>query len=268
MRKKVFWTIGMVSILLILGCASRTDVKQFKDDMLYVRLRLDGIQSENQKILALMQDLNTTIATLQEDSRRTKADLIAEMTTLRERTTYLQNLLDDTGDRMSRLLHSVQDKTVTTQTPPSSAEFEPTTADSLLFLTDSTSTPIGDNLNAKELYDAAYLDLSKGDYDLALQGFREYLRAFPQSEYSDNAQYWIGEIYYAKGEFERSFNEFDIIGKQFPDGDKVPAALLKMGYCLINLDDDRSARQYLNQVVERFPDSAEAGLARSRLEEM
>ncbi len=262
MRKRVICVTVFMTLILIVGCASRTDVKQFKDDMLYVRLRLDSVQSENKKILALLQDLNQTIVTLQEDSRRTKADLIAEMSTLRERTTYLQNLLDDTGDRMSRLFHSVQDKTVP-NTPP-----EPMTADSLLFMTDSTASPSGDALNAKELYDAAYMDLSKGDYDLALQGFREYLRAFLQSEYSDNAQYWIGEIYYAQGEFERSFNEFDIIGKQFPEGDKVPAALLKMGYCLINLDDERGARQYLNRVVERFPDSAEAGLARSRLEEM
>ncbi len=245
----------------LLGCASRKDIVQFKDDLLYMRLKMDALQSENEKVKVLLQDINDAIVNLQDESHRTRADLISEMSSLKDRTEFLQSLLDDTGDRMSKLMHSVEDRT--TRVPGIELPI-----DSLSPYPDSTRTMIDPDLNPKQLYDAAYLDLSRGDYDLALQEFREYLRIFPETEYADNAQYWIGEIYYARGNYERSFNEFNKVDSEHTQGDKVAASLLKMGYCLINLKDSSGARQYLNRVIERFPNSPEAGLARNRLQEI
>jgi len=247
--------------LFLYGCASRKDIAQFKDDMVYIRMRLDALQSENQKMKTMIEDVNKSIVDLTEGSYRTKADLIAEMSSLKDRTQFLQSLLDDTGDRMSKLLHSVEKKA-------SSIPVTVSSPDTLSQNADSTQTKSVADLDPKELYDAAYLDLSRSDYDLALQGFQEYLRTFPNSEYADNAQYWIGEIYYVKGSYERSFNEFSKVNIDYPEGDKVPASLLKMGYCLINLDDKAGARRYLNMVLQNYPNSPEADLARRRIEEL
>ena len=254
--------VSGLACIMVFQCASRKDMTQLKDDVLYVRLRLDALQSENAKIMELLRDLDKSVMDLEESTHRTKADLIAEMSSMREQTQFLQSLLDDTGDRMSRLLHTVQDRKPPPPPISDSAEIEQ------FISADSSKTSTEDDVDPKALYDTAYLDLSRGNYDLALRGFLEYLKVFPSTEYSDNAQYWIGEIYYAKKEFERAFNEFNIVNTEFPRGDKVSAALLKMGYCLINLNDNSGARQYLNEVVDRFPNSAEAGLARSRLGEM
>lgn len=255
--------IGICALLCLffVECASRTDMAQVKNEMMLVRLRLDALKSENEKIMELLHDLNKSLVDLQEVSHRTKADLISEMASLRDQTQYLQSLLDDTGDRMSKLLHTVEDKASRIPEPESSEETLNQSADSSRVITEV-------DLNPKELYDAAYLDLSRSNYDLALRGFLEYLRVFPAGEYADNAQYWIGEIYYARGDFERAFDELEKIITNYGQGDKVAAALLKMGYCQINLDDKEGARQYLDAVIQRFPNSAEADLARSRLEEL
>lgn len=262
MKKNVI--LGLICILaclFLVECASRKDMSQVKDDLLYVRLRLDALQSENKKMMELLRDVNKSLTDLQEESNRTKADLIAEMSSLRNQAQFLQGLLDDTGDRMSKLLHTVEDKSSSRTTPDSSRT-------TVLPENDSTQVAISDDTDPKALYDAAYMDLSRNDFDLALRGFREYLNVFPNSEYSDNAQYWIGEIYYARKEFERAFNEFNKVDSEYPQGDKMPAALLKMGYCLINLNDKAGARRYLDTVIQRYPNSAEAGLARSRLGEL
>jgi tol-pal system protein YbgF len=119
--------------------------------------------------------------------------------------------------------------------------------------------------DTKRLYDQAYKDLTRGNYSLALLGFREYLRRSPASDLADNAQYWTGECYYAQRDYDPAIQEFLRVQKDYPQGDKVPAALLKTGFSFLQLEDRASARRYLNQVVEQFPNSEEAVSARNKL---
>lgn len=253
--------------MIFLSCASRKEIKQFQDDMLVIRLRLDALQSENRKIMQLLQDLNTSIVELQKENNRTKADLISEMSSLKDQTQFLQSLLDDTGNRMSKLIHRVEDRVPSQPLPPDTTDTAATALDNLLNPDAAIVSPEAD-LDPKALYDATYLDLSRGDYDLALQGFMEYLRIFPNSDYADNAQYWIGEIYYAKEDFQAAYYQFENVTLNYPQGDKVSSALLKMGYCLIRMGEKEEARTMLNRVIEQFPNTAEARLARTRLEEL
>jgi tol-pal system protein YbgF len=119
--------------------------------------------------------------------------------------------------------------------------------------------------DAKRLYDQAYKDLTRGNYSLAIIGFRDFLRRSPASDLGDNAQYWIGECFYAQRDYNPAVVEFLKVPADYPQGDKVAAALLKTGYSFLQLDDRASARRYLNQVVEQFPNSEEAVSARNKL---
>lgn len=135
-------------------------------------------------------------------------------------------------------------------------------------VSDETSPAAGGEFSetdAKRLYDQAYKDLTRGNYSLALLGFREYQRRSPASDLADNAQYWIGECYYAQRDYDPAIQEFLKVPTDYPQGDKVPAALLKTGYSFLQLEDRASARRYLNQVVEQFPNSEEAVSARNKL---
>src|SRR6185295_20129728 len=57
--------------------------------------------------------------------------------------------------------------------------------------------PARGGASAEESYQAAYLDFSKGLYPLAVSGFRDFLRRFPDSPLADSSQYWIGEAYFS-----------------------------------------------------------------------
>lgn len=129
----------------------------------------------------------------------------------------------------------------------------------------SPAPPLDEEAEIKRVYDQAYLDLSRGNYSLAVLGFREFLRRSPSSELGDNAQYWIGECFYAQRDFTTAVQEFTKVEEQYPTGDKLPAALLKIGYSYLQLEDRASARRYLNQVMEQFPNSDEANLAKNKL---
>jgi len=101
-----------------------------------------------------------------------------------------------------------------------------------------------------------------------LQEFLEYLDKFPNNELSGNAQYWIGEIYYAQGEFNTAIEEFRKVITNYPQSKKAVAALLKMGYCSMKLDDLVNARIYFLNVTQQYPNSEEACLAKLRLDEL
>jgi tol-pal system protein YbgF len=121
--------------------------------------------------------------------------------------------------------------------------------------------------NPDQLFAAAYGDYSRGNYDLAISEFRQYVETYPTSEMADNAQYWIGEALFAKRQYNESIAEFDKVGALFPKGDKVPAARFKKGKALTELGQTDAARAEFTALIRLYPRSNEAALARQELGE-
>ncbi len=117
----------------------------------------------------------------------------------------------------------------------------------------------------KRDYDAAFRVLEQKDYKLAIGRFREFLKKHPKSRLANNAQYWIGESYYALRHYDQAILEFDEVRRIDPQGDKVPAALLKQGFAFAEIGERVNARLILQEVVERYPQSPEAAKAKERL---
>jgi tol-pal system protein YbgF len=105
-----------------------------------------------------------------------------------------------------------------------------------------------------------------GKYDEGVTALRAFIRQHPRHDYADNAQYWIGEAFYARKDYQTSLTEFRNVIETFPRGNKVPDALLKVGYCYQSLGQKDKARAVLEQVVNLYPKSEPAALAAKRLE--
>jgi tol-pal system protein YbgF len=116
-----------------------------------------------------------------------------------------------------------------------------------------------------QLYDQATQDLTQGRYALALGNYREYLKRFPDAELADNAQYGVGECFFAQAAFDSALVEYSRVGARWPTGDRAPAALYKTGLCQDRLGRGADARKTFENLVKRFPQSGEAQLARDRL---
>ncbi len=116
-----------------------------------------------------------------------------------------------------------------------------------------------------ELYRTAYEDYMRGNYDLAAQGFAEYLRRFPDTELSDNALYWIGECHAAQNEIDEAQAAFSRVLEEYPTSDKAAAAQLKKGLLYLEQGDNGQGVVHLQYVVYEHPGTKEADLARERL---
>jgi len=134
-------------------------------------------------------------------------------------------------------------------------------------------------LQPQDIYQAAYIDFSKGSYSLAIAGFREFLRRYPDHELAGSAQYWIGEAYLALARgftdasqsdkasesLEQAVQEFKKVQANYPRADKVPTALYKEALALIDLKQPALAQTRLQYLVDNFPRAEETSLARERL---
>jgi tol-pal system protein YbgF len=118
------------------------------------------------------------------------------------------------------------------------------------------------------VYDTAYVLFHEQSYRQAETAFQEFVKRYPNSELTDNAQFWIGECRYALGDFTGALQAFSATVANFPEGNKVPDALLKAGKCLEALNRSDQARQTYLEVQRRFPDTAIALAAKERLAEI
>jgi tol-pal system protein YbgF len=117
----------------------------------------------------------------------------------------------------------------------------------------------------RELYSQAYADFARGNYDLAIQGFTEYMKNYPDTDFTDNAQYWIGECYYGKKEYEQAIDAWNTLFRDFESSDKVPDGRVKKGMALERLGRRSQALVEYRYVLDRYPDSPAARIARERL---
>ncbi|MBI4161682.1 MAG: tol-pal system protein YbgF [Acidobacteria bacterium] len=123
-------------------------------------------------------------------------------------------------------------------------------------------------VSPEALYQNAYADYSKGNYPLAVLGFEEYVRRFPDSELADNAQYWVGESYFSSGDFESAIRAFDDLLTRYPKGDQIASARLKKG--LSYLEENRTPQGVLElqALVETYPHTDEARQAKDHLKRL
>ncbi|HVO11999.1 MAG TPA: tol-pal system protein YbgF [Vicinamibacteria bacterium] len=127
------------------------------------------------------------------------------------------------------------------------------------------TTPVGPPPAPRELYSQAYADYARGNYDLAIQGFQEYIRNYPNTDFTDNAQYWIGESLYGKKMYAEAIEAWNALFRDYPSSDKLPDARVKKGMALERLGRRSQALVEYRYVIDRFPNTQAARIAREHL---
>jgi tol-pal system protein YbgF len=216
--------------------------------------------------------LNTNVSQQTEQLLKSNADTGIKLGELTAKMEQLESKLEDTNRRLAQLSQQIAenqgDLARLRAAPPGSAPLQtPPLAQSGVDAT-VVRAPAGAHTSPTELYDTAYADYTKGRYPLAIQGFQDYLAAYPNTDLSDNAQYWIAECLYSQKKHKEAIAAFDKLLKQWPQSDKAAAALLKKGYALIEVGQKAEGVVQLQYVMHEFPSAEESRLARARLRSM
>jgi len=120
----------------------------------------------------------------------------------------------------------------------------------------------------KNAYITAYLVLKSGHYSRANKAFKKFLISFPESKYTVQANYWLGESYYAQDEFEKALDAFNEASNASPSGPKGATALLRLGHIYKKLERIGDAKSAFQRLIKTRPESPEAESARKILRQL
>jgi tol-pal system protein YbgF len=250
--------------LVAVGCVSSGDITLLHREITDVSRQVEnlGRQSSGKEDL---QAMSRKLADQNAQVLKSNADIQVELQQLRDQIQALQANLDATNQRLESLsaeLAATRDRLSALPTMPTAGASGPTspTAPSAAGATAPAAT-----LEPAQLYNSAYTDYLRGNFDLAIQGFKEYANRYPETDLADNALYWIGECYYSKKSFKEAIDAFTQLLNTYKTSDKAAGALLKKGLAYLELGDRSQAVINLQYVLYEHPGTKEADLARSRL---
>ncbi len=191
-----------------------------------------------------------------QDMAKLRADVLTEAEGQQARLDQIDAQLADLGDRLDRISRRVG---------AGRGDITPTAADSTPRPDSGLRSVDTVGVAEDQLYNTAYLDFTRGKYDVAISEFRQYLGSFSQTDNADNAQYWIGECFYSLGKLDSAEVGFRQVVMAYPRGNKVPAAEYKLGLVFLAQDRKPEAKNQFRKVVREYPGSNEAKLAQDRL---
>lgn len=270
--------LSIAAILLLLApvaaCTSSEDTALLSREITDVQRSVDRLQTE----VIDKSDLQAMQQSMQEmtnKNMRSNADLAQKVEELQEQIEALYASLEVTTRRLQTISQELamarSQAGGEVMLPPviavSSAGGGGATPDGKAAARGGTAAA-GGATSPDDLYRSAYEDYMRGNYDLAADGFAEYLRRWPDTELADNALYWIGECYDAEDKPEEAIATFTKVLEEYPTSDKAAAAQLKKGLIYLKMGDQGQGVVNLQYVVYEHPGTREADLAREQLQSL
>ena len=269
--KKWIVPLAVVCIVWLGGCATSDNLRKTQRD---TDSRMSSQRGDVEKLQARFDQYEKNYTETTRAIRENQANLNADLGTVRDevrtlrgqmeemkkestamgRSQNMTNRLDDLDSRIGNIENSMG----VGKKEPSGKRSEATGRE--------PSAEV--KTDPKTAYIACYKLFQDGQYAKAREEFQKFLKQYPKTTYSDNAQFWIGETWYVEEKYEKAIVEYEKAIQGFPTGDKVPDALLKQGMSFQKLGDKASAKIVYQQIIKKYPQTNQAKTARAKLSEL
>jgi TolA-binding protein len=277
-------------VLLVAGCAPEA-APLLREDLATLRTELrrveQGLHRSQADLATELRDADRQTARALSDVQKSLSRLTSRLDELARDAGQAQSRLDELRRRVDGLAAQtdasaslpVSAGTALAQAAPSRPSGPGSDAESRTTGPPRTGRPPSPGSAATDLYQTAYIDYTRGNYNLAIAAFREFIRLYPSIPLAEKAQYWIGESHFsaarghqtrgererARREFERAIQEFERLLVAHPQGDRVPAALYKQGLALLEVGQPGLAEARLQLLADQYPGHEEGAKALDEL---
>ncbi len=289
--KKVLFLAAVAALVGVLLWSSPAVAQKQRDILIQVQRDVTTLQQQlrdlqqsvdrNSAVLKTLIEqavdavnhMGTVIDGLEQSVQQAQARTNTRVDSLVVQVQSLRDTVDEVGARLGRIsqqlaetqgvMRSVDARLATTPPPapvegleggPGAAAAPPTGTRA------QTRVP-----SAQSLYDTALRDFIAGNYDLSQQQFNDYLRYYGRTELAGNAQFYLGEVQYRQHNYQSAIQNYNRVLTQYSNSNKIPAALLKKGYALLELKQQAEGVRVLRRLLEKYPRSDQAPMARARL---
>ena len=230
----------------------QSDILQLQEQ---IRLLQKVVDEKNSVIQTLLEQLNDQFATHNatftemvnavNESRARNISLSENVSSVKTDVARLSTRLDEINSRLAEVQRKFDENQMQVQT-----------------LRSVPSSASGDvDVEPDRVYSASYNDYLVGNYALAINGFQDFITSYPDSEYADNASYYLGDCYLQQKNYEMALKSFEQTVNLFPGGDKTSTAYYKMGQILLQQNRMDDAIATLKKLQQLFPGTTEARLA-------
>ncbi len=245
----------------------RTLVQQSLDATNQLNSQMGVLQKSVQEATANSGSRIDTMSTQTQGLSDNMQDVQARVAKLGQQMNDIQGLLQSIDGKISGGVSSPQNGYSGAPAPGSSLQTQPNPGSSQPPQA-ANPLPSMPAISADTLYQNALRDFSTGKYDLARQEFGDYVKNFPTNDLASNAQFYLGEISYAQGDFQNAIAQYEIVTGNYPKSFKLAAAQLKKAFAEIELGMKSTGIRDLREVLRRFPGSDEARRAQAKLKEL
>lgn len=219
------------------------------NDVVYELLgRLEQLQSEVQQLRGMVEEQGHTIADLERKQNNMYSDLDERM-----------QVLTGAGTQVAAAPAAESEAAQPDSAPAAGAEAVPEDKPAGAEVSEQPA------VSEQDRYQKAYETLRNGHNAQAIQMLEAFYADYPEGQFADNAQYWLGEAYKINRQPEKAQAAFNKVINQYPSSPKVPDALLKLGYIELDAQNFAKARDYFTRITAGFPTSTAAHLAAKKL---
>ena len=283
MGKLLLITLSLA--LVISGCASQQDVASLDYRLTLMEQRFNESEKRNKELESRLTSFKKNKKESDQEIRSRSAGQHAMIDGLREDITLLGGKIEETeylikqklkslesfdekkGSRLARIEETASFNKDRIDRIERYLDFETTEPDLKLDVRSKAKSDVKaeKQLSEIETYNLAKKAFDEGDFDSARVGFQKLLKNYPKSRHADNAQFWIGEIYYREKWYEKAILEYQKVIEKYPNGNKVQSSLLKQGLAFNHIGDKANARLILKELIRKYPKSNEAKIAERKL---
>jgi tol-pal system protein YbgF len=226
--------------------AMQNQIREFEKSL---NERTDGLKSLvvqlNDQVAKSNLILDKVSKTLETQAAGTRSNDQALLQEIRA----LSGKMDDAATRISALAQQVADLKI--QAKPLAPE-----------------GPAGGMGTQQSVYDQAYSDYVQGSFDLAIQGFTDYLRNNPGGEKTPAAHFYLGDAYSIQGKIPQAIAAFTRVINDYPGSEQLASALFKRGRAELAMKESDTAIADFRAVIDKFPTAPEAERAKDELQKL
>ena len=237
------------------AAVQRTLIEQSLDSVNKLSTSMASIQKNTQDFSAASGARLDTMGTQVQGLSDNVADLQARLGKLDQKLTDIQNTLQNVDSKMAAPPPPAANPAATAPSPSGGPGASPMA---------SAAPPA----SADVLYSNGLRDINGKHYDLAAQEFQDYLKYYSDTDLASNAQFYLGEIAFMQGEYQRALDAYNKVVENYPKSFKTASSRMRKGFCLAELGQKAAAIRELRTVVRQYPGTDEAKRSAAKLREL
>jgi len=255
--------------------AANKEHQQMMADIRMLQQQNTRLQAQLAAVTKLLESVTARLEEQAAVTRKSFADQKTLADTMNADLRVLREKIDESNVRLGSLSEEVETIRLAQTTAPAAA-VPAVPADPAAAAAQPVAPPAAPpaprpgsfGASPSQAFETARSDYYMGNWSLAIQGFESFLKTFPRSDFTDDAQYYIGETYYMSGRFPDALAAYNAVIERYPTSNTLPDTYYKRGMAQKAMGQFAQAKESLSFVIKTYPSSDAAFLAKQALDQL